>query len=177
MRRRRRAGGSAAVLALALGVASPVPAQAPAPASAPVQGAARPVPAGLAAARTVEVDVLARPVARGEILHAADFVRGEAGAAAARFALRAEQAEGMEARRLLPAGVSLRAADIAPPTLVRRGDALTLHWRRGALDISAPGRALTDAAAGGAVRVLNLATDKVLDAWVRASGEVEIPAR
>ena len=163
MRRAVRAGIAVAGLVLGAGAGA--------------TAAAQTAPAAPVAARTAEVDVLARPVARGEILHAADFVRGEAAAATARFALRAEQAEGMEARRLLPAGASLRAADIAPPTLVRRGDALTLHWRRGGLDISAPGRALTDAAAGEGVRVLNLATDKVLDARVRASGEVEVQAR
>ncbi len=125
----------------------------------------------------VEADVLARAVARGEILRAEDFERGAVVQAQARIALRAGDAAGMEARRLLPAGVPVRASDVAPPTLVHRGDAVTLSLRSGALTISAPGKALDNASAGGAVRVVNLATSRTLDARVLARGEVEIVVR
>lgn len=169
MRRARRArlrGGRAfrgvALLALALALGLP--------------GAAVRAQGGVRPPVIAEADVLAHPIARGAILRAADFERRPVAPAQARFALTAHQAEGMEARRGLAAGATLRAGDLGPPTLVHRGDALTVHWRQGALDVAAPGRAMADAAADEPVRVLNLATGKVLDARVRASGEVEILA-
>lgn len=129
-----------------------------------------------APAQVVEADVLARSISRGEVLAHEDFVRGAASPAAARFALRAQDAAGKEARRALPAGATLRASDIGPPTLVRRGEALTLTLRSGRLTISAPGRALTDGAAGGLVRVVNLATDRTLEAHITAPGLAEVRA-
>jgi flagella basal body P-ring formation protein FlgA len=129
-----------------------------------------------AAAGAAEADVLVRPVARGEVLASADFERGYVPAATARFALRGADAAGKEARRALPAGASVRASDIGPPTLVRRGEGVTLVMRSGRLTITAPGRALGDGAAGGAVRVVNLATDRTLDARVMGPGAAEVDA-
>lgn len=133
-----------------------------------------PVPALCAA--EMEADVLARPIARGEILGAEDFTRKGVTTAAARFALRAEDAAGKEARRALPAGLTLRASDIGPPTLIHRGDAITLMLRTGRLTITAPGRALADGGAGAAIRVANLANDRTLDARVVAAGSAEVSA-
>lgn len=127
-----------------------------------------------AATGQVEADVLVRAVARGETVRAGDFERRSVPAAQTRFALRAEDAIGKEARRMLPAGVPLRASDVAPPTLVHRGDTVTLSLRSGPLSISAPGRALDNAGGGEVVRVVNLATSRTLDGRVRAAGEVEV---
>ena len=129
-----------------------------------------------AAAAAAEVDVLVRPVARGEVLAAADFERAPVPAATARFALRGADAVGKEARRALALGATVRASDIGPPILVRRGEGVTLMMRSGRLTITAPGRALGDGAAGGAVRVVNLATDRTLDARVTGPGAAEVDA-
>ena len=121
-----------------------------------------------------EVDVLARPVARGTILGAEDFVRQTVAAPMARTALRATDAVGQAATRNLLSGATVGGHDVAPPALVRRGDAVALTLRSGALVISAPARALSDGAAGASVRIVNLATNRTLDAFVEGSGRVAI---
>ena len=95
-----------------------------------------------AAGGAAEVDVLVRPVARGEVLAAADFERASVPAATARFSLRGADAVGKEARRALALGATVRASDIGPPILVRRGEGVTLMMRSGRLTITAPGSAL-----------------------------------
>ena len=127
-------------------------------------------------AQSVEADVLAHAIARGEILQASDFERRDIPLSQQRFVLRAEQAIGKEARRVLSAGTALRASDVMEARLIHRGDAVTLRLQSGRLSITAPGKALADAGAGEAVRVVNLATNKTLDARAKATGEVEIIA-
>ncbi|MEZ5711671.1 MAG: flagellar basal body P-ring formation chaperone FlgA [Sphingobium sp.] len=129
-----------------------------------------------ASAPLMEGDVLVRAVSRGEILRAEDFETRAMPAAQLRFALRAEHADGMEARRTLAAGAILRASDVTQPALVRRGDAVVLTLVKGRLKITAPGKALGDGASGEAVRVVNLATSKTIDAHVLARGEVGVVA-
>ena len=67
---------------------------------------------------------------------------------------------------------------LKPPLawLVRRGDAVVLTLVKGRLKITAPGKALGDGASGEAVRVVNLATSKTIDAHVLARGEVGVVA-
>lgn len=127
-------------------------------------------------AQANEADVLVRPVARGEVLAREDFVRKGVNAATARFALRAQDAAGKEARRALALGATVRAGDIGAPMLVRRGEGVALVMRSGRLTITAPGRALGDGAVGGAVRVVNLATERTLDARVTGPGAAEVDA-
>jgi len=133
-------------------------------------------PAPAPGAAEAEADVLARPILRGKLFAQEDFVRKSVSAAMARFALRAQDVAGKEARRALPAGATVRAADVGAPTLVRRGEAVSLVMRSGRLTIAALGRALGDGAAGGLVRVVNLATDRTLDAHVIAAGTAEVRA-
>lgn len=76
---------------------------------------------------------------------------------------------GMAARRTLPAGQVLRAIDVAPPRLVRRGDAVTMLYVDGGLELTAMGRALENGARGDVIRVTNSASSRSVDA--RVSGE------
>jgi flagella basal body P-ring formation protein FlgA len=54
--------------------------------------------------------------------------------------------------------------------IVRRGETVTLRIRQGALTISTPARALSDAAAGERVRLVVIATRRTLDAVAAAPG-------
>ncbi len=121
-----------------------------------------------------EADVLVRTVARGEILAQEDFIRQNTTPATARYALRAEDAAGKEAKRAIAAGTALRASDIGPPTLIRRGDAISLVYRDGLLTITTPGKALSDGSAGAAIRIVNPASDHMLDARVLSAGAAEV---
>jgi flagella basal body P-ring formation protein FlgA len=132
--------------------------------------------AAAAASGGAEADVLARPVSRGDILAQKDFIHQSTTPAAARYSLRAEDAAGKEAKRAIAAGVPLRASDIGPPTLIRRGDAISLVYRDGRLTITSPGKALSDGSAGAAIRIVNLASDRTLDARVLSADTAEVNA-
>lgn len=127
-------------------------------------------------AEDVRVAVLQQPVARGERIEASDFAIEARAPAAARGALPIESAAGMEAARNLPAGAVVRQNDVMRPQLVHRGEPVTLRIVAGALVITASGRALGNAAAGDAVRVVVNATNRTLDGVVEGSGTVRIAA-
>ncbi|KPH62817.1 flagellar basal body P-ring formation chaperone FlgA [Novosphingobium aerophilum] len=135
---------------------------APALASAPALPAGEPAP------------VLARTVERGEVLSKADFVTAPVLPAVARNALSPAEAAGQEAVRRLNAGAPVRATDLTAPHLVRRGEAVTISLISGGLKITSAGRALSDGAKGEQVRVLNLATNRTLDAVAEGSGDVRM---
>lgn len=126
---------------------------------------------------TVEAPVLARPVEKGETLSAADFTAAALSPGAARGALPARDAAGREAIRRLSAGSPVRATDIVAPRVVRRGEGVTITLASGALRITTAGRALSDGARGDAVRVLNLGTNRTLDAVADAPGQVRVAAQ
>lgn len=125
---------------------------------------------------SVEAPVLGRMVERGEIVSASDFTTEAVPASQARGAITPETAEGMEASRRLRVGSVVRASDIIPPRLVRRGEPVTIQVRSGGLTISTAGRALANGGMGDLVRVVANSTNKTLDAEVEGSGAVRVTA-
>lgn len=123
-----------------------------------------------------ESPVLSRSVAKGEILDAADFTTAALSPSTARTALPPSEAEGREALRNLRAGQAVRAADVAPPRIIRRGQAVTILFTAGPLNIQAAGRALSDAGVGEPVRVMNLSSNRTLDAMADAAGRARVSA-
>lgn len=118
--------------------------------------------------------VLQQSVARGERIDASDIAVEPRPEAAARSALRMDEAVGMEATRNLNAGTLLRRGDVMKPQLVRRGEPVTAHIVAGPLVITAAGRALGGGAQGDAVRIVVTATNRTLDGFVDGSGSVRI---
>jgi flagellar basal body P-ring formation protein FlgA len=134
-----------------------------------------------AAARTpapapamVEVPVLTRTVERGQPVSASDFTIEPRPAIAARDAIAASAAGGLEARRRLMAGSVVREGDLAHPQAIRRGEPVSIVYRVGALAITTQGRALTGGAVGDPVRVVSLATNHTLDGTVEQAGTVRL---
>jgi flagella basal body P-ring formation protein FlgA len=87
-----------------------------------------------------------------------------------------EQALGLEARVALYPGRPIHPADLGPPALVERNARVTLVFRSGALTITAEGRALSRAAAGEAVRVMNLSSRATVTGTVEPDGRVAVAA-
>ncbi|NBC96136.1 MAG: flagellar basal body P-ring formation protein FlgA [Deinococcus-Thermus bacterium] len=88
-----------------------------------------------------------------------------------------EEAIGMEARVVLYAGRPIRAADVGPPALVDRNQIVPLLYHRGGLAIRTDGRALDRAAAGEAVRALNLASRSTVTGVLDDRGRIHVGAR
>lgn len=126
------------------------------------------------APQLVDTPVLARTVEKGEILAAADFSSEPRPAASARGATSPAEASGQEVTRRLNAGSQVRASDLITPRVIRRGEGVTIALISGGLSITSSGRALNSAAAGEPVRVLNLGTNRTLDAVAEKAGHVRI---
>jgi flagella basal body P-ring formation protein FlgA len=87
---------------------------------------------------------------------------------------RVEEAVGQEARVTLYAGRAIRPGDLGPPALVQRNQIVTLVYRRGALGITAEGRALDRGGLGDDIRVMNLASRSTITGRVAADGSVVV---
>lgn len=125
-------------------------------------------------ASLIDTPVLARSVEKGEILAASDFGTEPIPPASARGATSPTEASGKEATRRLNAGAPVRASALVTPRVIRRGEAVTIALISGGLRITSTGRALSNAAAGEPVRVVNLSTNRTLDAVAEKAGHVRI---
>ncbi len=124
--------------------------------------------------RSQTVLVLSRGVAAGETLGPDAFVQETRDAARIAGAAVADpaQAVGRVARRTLPAGAVLAAADLVSPRLIRRGDNVALVSRRGGVEVRVAGKALGDAGENERVTVENLSSRRVVQGVVGAGGDV-----
>jgi len=113
--------------------------------------------------------VAARSLRPGDQIGMGDLRPGPDGdaAAVARF-------KGLEVRHAVYEGRSVTAADLGPPTLVRRNAPVRLLFRDGRLGIRTEGRALDAGGAGERVRVMNLSSRQTVTGIVTVDGSVEI---
>jgi flagella basal body P-ring formation protein FlgA len=81
---------------------------------------------------------------------------------------------GLETRRAIYAGRPVVAADLGPPTLVRRNAVVVMLYSDRGLGIRTEGRALESGGAGETVRVLNLTSRRSLLATVTGENQVEV---
>lgn len=81
---------------------------------------------------------------------------------------------GLETRRAIYTGRPVVAADLGPPTLVRRNAVVVMHYRDRGLGIRTEGRALDSGGAGEVVRILNLASRRSVLATVTGENQVEV---
>jgi flagella basal body P-ring formation protein FlgA len=76
--------------------------------------------------------------------------------------------------RSLPAGTVLTVDALVPDYIVRQGQQVTLVAAASGIEVRAPGKALEDGRAGARVRVQNLASLKVVQGVVDASGTIDV---
>lgn len=85
-----------------------------------------------------------------------------------------EQLAGRHLKRPAPAGTALTADLFAADILVRRGQRVTLVASAGGLEVRAQGEAIQDAGPTGRVRVLNLASRKIVEGQVESRDQVRV---
>ncbi len=81
---------------------------------------------------------------------------------------------GLETRRAIYTGRPVVAADLGPPTLVRRNAVVVMLYSDRGLGIRTEGRALDSGGAGEVVRVLNLTSRRPVLATVTGENQVEV---
>ena len=81
---------------------------------------------------------------------------------------------GMQVRSLLTEGRAVMVQAVMQPLVVGRGSLVTIRFSDGALQLSAPGRALGDAHRGQEVRIVNLVSNTAVVGIATADGIVEV---
>jgi flagella basal body P-ring formation protein FlgA len=122
--------------------------------------------------------VVTRPVARGEVLRASDV----------RIEKRPKQESqgdaahdlnaviGMSAQQALRAGQVVRTSDLVRPQIVRRGEAVVLHYEVPGIVLTARGKAEESGAMGDVVSIMNLQSKRVVQGIVTGNGHVTVTA-
>ncbi len=85
-----------------------------------------------------------------------------------------QQLIGKAARRILRAGETVRAGDIADPVVVHKGDLVTIELDTAGMQLTAQGKAAEDGAMGASIRVANTQSNRLLDAFVVGPNQVVI---
>ncbi len=126
------------------------------------------------AAPGLRVVVPARDLARGEIITSADLVYGTIPASTGvnGIVTAMDALEGMEARRVLRAGETVRPEDVRRPILVARGATVTMTFEAPGITVTAMGRAMSEGGYGETVSVQNLASYRPVSAIVTGPGQV-----
>ncbi len=84
------------------------------------------------------------------------------------------QMKGMLSRYIKKSGDIFYQGDVTIPDVIHNQDKLTLTVRTGQVQVSVPGIALKNGALGCTIKVLNPATQKILDAVIIDSRNVEV---
>ncbi len=122
------------------------------------------------------VVVATRPVPRGQPVSNADLGLREMDVArlAGEYFTALEQVVGMEARRPLTPDTVVLATSLDAPLMIRRGESVTVTLERDGLVVRSTGRAESDGRRGQRIPVRNPVSQRTVDAWVTAPGEVTI---
>src|SRR4051812_6007606 len=126
---------------------------------------------------TIEAATLTRSLKPGEVVKASDViverrpkteVRGEG--------MAANQAVGLAAKVALRNGQALRTDDLIKPQVVQRNEAVTIYYEVPGIMLTVRGKALEGGAMGDVVGVLNIQSNRTVQATVIGPGRVTIAA-
>ena len=87
-----------------------------------------------------------------------------------------DQAIGMAARTTLRSGQALRMDDLVKPQIVQRNETVTITYQVPGIMLTARGKAVEAGALGDVVGVLNIQSNRTVQATVTGPGRVSIPA-
>ena len=129
------------------------------------------------AVETVETAILTRALARGEVVRPSDVVlERRPKAEASGDTVVAEQAVGLAVKRALRSGQVLRSGDLARPEVVQRSETVTIVYEVPGILLTMRGKALEPGAAGDLINVLNVQSNRTVQATVTGPGRVTITA-
>jgi flagellar basal body P-ring formation protein FlgA len=121
------------------------------------------------------VPVASRMLERGTRLDANDIDMADPALWNNRIIVRREQdIVGKELKRPLNAGDAFRTSDLKLPTLIRRGQVVTLLVSSGGLQLAASGRAMQDGSVGDFIRAQNITSRTIVEGEVASNGMIKI---
>jgi flagella basal body P-ring formation protein FlgA len=129
------------------------------------------------AVETVEVAILTRALNRGAIIKVSDVAsERRPKAAVAGEPISAETANGLAVKRPLRPGTVLQSADLMKAEIVQRNEPVTIVYEVPGILLTMRGKALEAGAAGDLVSVLNIQSNRTIQATVIGPGRVNIAA-
>ena len=126
--------------------------------------------------RLIEVPVLSETLDRGMIIGARDIQMIEMREDSLKngMVVSAQSLIGMTPRRMIVSGQPVDLSSVEPPRSVERGDLVTMVFQDGPLTLTAQAKAMENGATGDVIRVVNVSSNKTLEAEVTASKEVTV---
>jgi flagella basal body P-ring formation protein FlgA len=123
----------------------------------------------------VRIVVPVRDIARGDTLAESDLTYAFAAPenVMSGTATSMESVLGMQTRRVLRAGTSMRSDDVRSPILVTKGTMVTMTFDAPGVTLTATGRAMSEGGLGETVTVLNPASYRQISAVVIGPGAVK----
>ncbi|MBI1273659.1 MAG: flagellar basal body P-ring formation protein FlgA [Alphaproteobacteria bacterium] len=123
----------------------------------------------------VAVPVLARALGAGEVIGKDDIAWIKVpGDRSTDYVRTAADLIGKEMRRGMADNLPLRARDVTPERMVRRGALVTMKVKTAMMLLTTQGRAMEDGAQGDVIRVVNTQSKRVVEATVEAPGLVSV---
>lgn len=124
----------------------------------------------------IRIVVPMRDIARGQVIGESDL--GYLTIASSNFmsgmATSPKALEGMQARRILHAGESIRSDDVRAPILVTKGQTVTMSFDAPGITLSAMGRAMSEGGMGESITVQNPASYRMVTATITGAGNVRV---
>jgi flagella basal body P-ring formation protein FlgA len=147
-----------------------IPAEASARPAAASVGA--PAPVSARAGANVEVLTYARSLAAGDVIQPEDVIWAsvQSHLAPAGAPQDAEAVIGLEAKRALRAGTPVGPRDLASPQVIARNDMVEVAYINDGVELTVTGKATRNASAGEAVPILNVQSNRTIDAVAVAPG-------
>src|SRR5262249_23632966 len=126
---------------------------------------------------TAATATLTHALRPGEIIKASDVaMERRPKTEVAGEAMTAKQAIGFAAKTALRGGQALRQADLIRPQVVQRNETVTLFHEVPGITVTARGKALEPGAMGDTIGVLNVQSNRTIQATVTAPGRVTVAA-
>jgi len=125
---------------------------------------------------TVDVPVLTHRVSPGDTISASDvdWVELRADQAGTDVAASEAQLIGMTPKRGIPVNQPVRTRDLQTPRIVDKGALVAITLETGAISLSTQGKALQEGGKGDVIRVVNTASNRIVEAVVSGPGRVSV---
>ncbi|PWC40841.1 flagellar basal body P-ring formation chaperone FlgA [Azospirillum sp. TSO22-1] len=125
---------------------------------------------------TVDVPVLSHRVSPGDTIAAGDvdWVELRADQAGTDVAATEAQLIGMTPKRGIPVNQPVRIRDLQSPRIVDKGSLVTITLETGSMSLSTQGKALQEGGKGDVIRVVNTASNRIVEAVVSGPSRVSV---
>ena len=122
-----------------------------------------------------QIPLAQRDIARGEQISQAHITTGLVNISNIRQAFLADENTivGQEAKRNISMGEPFRTALLDAPTVVKRGEMVTLESLVGSIKVNSTGTAMADGRVGQTVRVRNNSSERIISGVVMSQGLVQ----